>query len=131
MASVFLPPGPQLSLPGSNMDRNQFTEAEKDAVRNFAAVFEYEGPQDGSNPRFRGVVGSLTWFLIDHINRYGGDGMGDKPKELCRVAYWLQHLKDDRLAALQEIAKPTKRLPGEPKPKPKKKSGGVVKKPKA
>ena len=33
------------------------------------------------------------------IERYGDDGMGDKPPEISRVVYWFQHLDLERLEA--------------------------------
>ena len=35
--------------------------------------------------------------VIRMIERYGDDGMGDKPEEMCRVEYWLAHLNPDQI----------------------------------
>jgi hypothetical protein len=31
------------------------------------------------------------------MDTYGDDGMGDKPKEMCRIEYWLAHLDPTRM----------------------------------
>ena len=36
-----------------------------------------------------------TRAIMDMIRRYGDDGMGDKPPEMSRVAYWFQHIDMD------------------------------------
>jgi len=35
--------------------------------------------------------------VIRMIERYGDDGMGDKPEGMCRVEYWLAHLNPDQI----------------------------------
>ena len=38
------------------------------------------------------------------IERYGDDGMGDKPPEISRITYWAQHLSLDKYTKKQEEA---------------------------
>lgn len=35
----------------------------------------------------------LYWIIVKKCYKYGEDGYGDKPKEMDRFSYWLQHLK--------------------------------------
>jgi hypothetical protein len=37
---------------------------------------------------------ALCRYVRNNINRYGNDAFGDKPKDLCRVEYWLAHVND-------------------------------------
>ena len=36
-------------------------------------------------------------LVTKHIDRFGDDGMGDKPEGMCRVEYWLAHLNPEQV----------------------------------
>ena len=40
---------------------------------------------------------NLVNDVITNIERYGDDGMGNKPEGMCRVEYWLAHLNPDQI----------------------------------
>ena len=46
----------------------------------------------------------VTFTIIDLIERYGDDGMGDKPPEISRITYWAQHINLDKFQKEQEAA---------------------------
>ena len=43
------------------------------------------------------VTRNVLMALRCKIGTYGDDGMGDKPKEMCRIEYWLAHLEPSRM----------------------------------
>ena len=48
-------------------------------------------------PQRNKLLAGVLDLLGTHISRYGNDGMGDKPKGMCRVEYWLGHIDPDRI----------------------------------
>jgi hypothetical protein len=49
-------------------------------------------------PNFFCLVSRLSFLFL---RRYGDDGFGDKPRDMCRVEYWLAHI-DPATVQLQD-----------------------------
>ncbi len=87
-------------------ERVKLNEDEMQKVRNFATEIVGLNLQKTHHSRVCDVMHRLLDHICYQINYFGDDGMGDKPADMCRVEYWLQHLSDQKLKQLQDIASP-------------------------
>ena len=52
----------------------------------------------------KNIQRDMFFSLKDLIDRYGDDGMGDKPADVSRITYWAQHLNLDTFTKRQAEA---------------------------
>ena len=75
-----------LFLPSSAMAA--FTEQE---IQELTAFFEITGITEKYMRR------EIIHGIRQKIERYGDDGMGDKPTDMSRIAYWAQHVDTEKM----------------------------------
>ena len=46
--------------------------------------------------KYSKTVSAVRAAVERMIDDYGDSGFGDKPEDMCRVVYWLQHLNIER-----------------------------------
>jgi hypothetical protein len=68
-----------------------FTEEEHEYIKEYIRVTR--GVKDVDTRKMKKVRHDIFIQVLNLIERYGEDGMGDKPKDMNRVVYWLSHLE--------------------------------------
>lgn len=68
-----------------------FTTEEHEYIREYVRVSH--GVKDVSTRKMKKVWRDIYFKVRELIERYGEDGMGDKPIDMNRVVYWLSHLE--------------------------------------
>ena len=58
----------------------------------------------------------LYWDVKNKVDRYGPDGMGDKPADMTVAVYWFQHVYDKFVSAAATKAPPAKAPPAKAPP---------------
>jgi hypothetical protein len=68
-----------------------FTKEEHEYINEYVRVTR--GVEDVDTRKMKKVCHGIIIQVLNLIERYGEDGMGDKPKDMNRVVYWLSHLE--------------------------------------
>ena len=71
----------------------KLTEEEHNYIAEYVRITY--GVEDVSSRKMKKKRCEIFWKISDYIDRYGEDGMGNKPKDMNRVVYWLSHIDLD------------------------------------
>jgi len=69
-----------------------FTQEEFEFVHEFVEV--YYGIRKTKQPEHDNKYLETLELIRDMISRFGEDGFGNKPADMNRVIYWLQHITE-------------------------------------
>ena len=61
----------------------EWVEADRTAFKEYFGMFSFHDS----------IKRKIIFDVVDFIKRMGDDSFGDKPPEMNRVVYWLQHIR--------------------------------------
>ena len=67
------------------------TNEEHELIAQYVRIMN--GVEDVETPKWKNKRRTVYYKICRLIDRYGEDGMGDKPPKMNRVAYWLAHME--------------------------------------